>query len=88
MVEVKVDMKDKHHAEITFVGEDIAMVHMIRNICSENDDVEFISVTKDHPEIGHPKITIRVKKGNPVALVAKAAGKVAKMAEDLGKKMK
>ena len=88
MVEIKVDMKDKHHAEITFVGEDIAMINMVRNICQENDDVGFIAVVKDHPEIGHPKIVIKVKKGNPVAIVAKAAGKVAKMAEELGKKMK
>ena len=84
MVEVKIEMKDKHHAEITFVGEDIAMVNMIRNICSESDDIDFIAVVKDHPEVGHPKLIIKVKKGNPVALVAKAAGNVAKTAEDLG----
>ena len=86
--DVKVEMKEKHHVEITFVDEDIALVHMIRKLLIENDDVAFAAVLKEHPEVGHPKLIVKVKKGNPLALVAKAAGKVAKSAEDLGKKLK
>lgn len=87
MVEVKVDMKDKHHAEITFVGEDVAMVHAIRKVLMESEDVSFAGVVQDHPEVGHPKLIIKTKKGNPVTLAAKAAGKVAKEAESLAKKI-
>lgn len=88
MVDVKIELKDKHHAEITFVGEDIAMVHAIREMLGDNEDVEFVAVLKDHPEVGEPKLIIKVKKGNPVSLVAKAAAKVAKAADELGKKLK
>jgi len=87
MVEVKVDMKDKHHAEITFVDEDISMVQAIRKVLSESDDVSFAGVLLEHPEVGHPKLIVKTKKGNPASLVAKAAGKVAKEAESLAKKL-
>jgi len=87
MVEVKVEMKDKHHAEITFVGEDIAMVHAIRKVLMESEEVSFAGVVLEHPEVGDPKLVIKTKKGNPVSLVAKAAGKVAKEAESLAKKL-
>ena len=87
MVEVKVDMKDKHHAEITFVDEDLSMVQAIRKVLLDNEDVQFAGVLLEHPEVGHPKLVIKTKKGNPAALVAKAAGKVAKEAETLAKKL-
>ncbi|MEM2974526.1 MAG: RpoL/Rpb11 RNA polymerase subunit family protein [Candidatus Micrarchaeia archaeon] len=87
-MEVKVERKDKHLAEITFVGEDIAMVQAMREYLAENDDVEFAGVLKEHPESASPKLVLRVKKGDPVAMAAKAAGKVAKEATDLKKKLK
>ncbi|VVB73981.1 DNA-directed RNA polymerase subunit L [uncultured archaeon] len=87
MVEVKVDMKDKHHAEITFVGEDLSMVQAIRKVLIESDDVSFAGVILEHPEVGHPTLVVKTKKGNPATLVAKAAGKVAKEAESLAKKL-
>jgi DNA-directed RNA polymerase subunit L len=87
MVEVKVDMKDKHHAEITFVDEDLSMVQAIRKVLLESGDVLFAGVLLEHPEVGHPKLIVKTKKGNPVTLVAKAAGKVAKEAESLAKKL-
>lgn len=52
MVEVKVEMKDKHQAEITFIGEDVSMVHAIRKVLIENDEVSFAGVILEHPEVG------------------------------------
>lgn len=87
-MEVKVDKKDKHHVEITFVGEDIGIVQAIRDLIADNEDVEFAGVVKEHPEIASPKLVLRVGKGDPVAMIAKAAGKVAKAAAELKKKLK
>jgi len=87
-MEVKVDKKEKNLVEITFVGEDIAMVQAIREFLMEDDSVEFAGVVKEHPEVAHPKLILKVKKGNPVAMTAKAAGKVAKAASELSKKLK
>ena len=87
-MEIKVDKKDKNSVEITFVDEDIAMVQAIRDYLIENDDVEFAGVIKEHPEVAHPKLVLKVKKGDPVAMAAKAAGKVAKVAGELKKKLK
>jgi DNA-directed RNA polymerase subunit L len=87
-MEVKVDKKDKHLVEITFVGEDISMVQAIRDQLIDDADVEFAGVVKEHPEVAHPKLVLRVKKGDPVSMTAKAAGKVAKAAGDLKKKLK
>ena len=88
MVEMKIEKKDKHLVEVTFVGEDIAMVHAIRELLINDDDVEFAGVVKEHPEVAHPKLVLKVKKGDPVSMIAKAAGKIAKVAADLKKKMK
>lgn len=88
MVEVKVERREKNHAEITFIGEDIAMVRAIREELLQSDDVEFAGVVKEHPEVGHPKLVIRTKNGNPIRLAAKAAEKIADAASALAKKIK
>ena len=88
MVEVKVETKEKNHVEITFVDDDLAMAKAIREELLQDSDVEFAGVVKEHPEVGHPKLVIRTKKGNPLKLVAKAAEKVAAAAKALAKQMK
>lgn len=88
MVEVKVERKDKNHVEIMLVGEDLAMAKAIREELLQNDDVEFAGVTKDHPEIGHPKLIVKTKKGDPIKLVIKSAEKIADAAAELAKKIK
>lgn len=88
MVEVKVERREKNHVEITFVGEDIAMVKAIREGLLQSGDVEFAGVVKEHPEVGHPKLIVKTKKGNPVKLVAKAAEKIADAAGALAKKIR
>jgi DNA-directed RNA polymerase subunit L len=87
MVEVKVEQKDKQTAEITFVDEDLAMVEMLKEILLESDEVDFVAALKEHPEVGHPKLMLKMKRGSPTAAVAKAAAKIAKMAAELQKKL-
>lgn len=86
MVEIKIEEKEDRF-EVTFVDEDIAMVHAIREIVAGDKSVEFAAVVKEHPEIGHPKLILKVK-GDPRALIAKAARQVAKSAEKLRKQLK
>ena len=87
-MEVNVDLKDKHHAELTFTGEDISMLNMIKKLLIDDSDVDFIGVIQPHPELPEIKMIIKVKKGNPVSMVEKAAQKVAKMANEAKKKVK
>ncbi|MEM3407931.1 MAG: RpoL/Rpb11 RNA polymerase subunit family protein [Candidatus Micrarchaeia archaeon] len=85
MSELKVNKVDKNHVEIHFFGEDIAFVHALREFVIENDDVEFAAVKQEHIEVGEPILVVKTKKGNPIPIVAKAAAKLAKTAEDLVK---
>jgi len=87
MQELKVERKDKNNVKITFVGEDIAFVNAIRDIVSDEEDVEFAAVAQDHIEIGDPILIVKTKKGDPVSIVAKAAAKLSKQAEDLAKNL-
>jgi len=87
-MEIMVEKKDKSAVEITFVDEDIAMVQAIREYLIEDEDVEFAGVIKEHPEVAHPKLVLKVKKGDPISMTAKAASKVAKAAVELKKKLK
>ena len=87
-MEVKVEKKDKHAVEITFAGEDVGMVQAIRDYLIEDEEVEFAGVMKEHPETTNPKLILKVKKGDPIKMVVKAADKVAKVATELKKKIK
>jgi len=87
-MEVKVDKKDKHLVEITLIGEDVGMAQAIREHLIDDEDVDFAGVVKEHPEVADPKLVLKVKKGDPLTMVAKAAGKVAKAAAELKKKLK
>ena len=86
-MELKIDKKDKNHVEIIFMNEDIALIHAIREILAEYDEVDFAGVKQDHIELANPILVVKTKKGNPIPLVAKAAAKVAKMAGDLSKSL-
>ena len=87
MAELKIDRKDKNHVEITFMGEDIALINAIREVLVENEEVEFAAVKHDHIELANPVLVVKTKKGNPSTLIAKAAAKVAKAAGDLSKNL-
>ena len=87
-MEVKVEMKEKNHAEITFEGADLSLANAIRDILLQDEDVEFAGVVKEHPEVGDPKLILKVKRGNPMVHLSKAAAKLAKTAEELRKQLK
>ena len=53
------------------VGADRSLADLIKEKLSENKDVEFSSVEKDHPETGDPRLVVKASK-NPKGLVLKA----------------
>ncbi len=53
------------------VGADRSIAELIKEKLSENKDVEFSSVEKDHPETGDPRIIVKSSK-NAKGLVLKA----------------
>jgi len=87
-IKVEIGDKDKHEAKITFIDEDISMAHGLRELIIDDENVEFAAVQKEHPEITSLILIIRVKRGNPISVIEKAAAKLAKMAKDLRKTVK
>ncbi len=53
------------------VGADRSVAELIKEKLSENKEVEFSSVEKDHPETGDPRIVVKSSK-NAKGLVLKA----------------
>lgn len=60
---------------IEFEGYDRAVPELLKNRLMESKDVEFVSATKEHPELGWPRLMVKSSKGAK-ALVLKAIGEV------------
>lgn len=88
MVEVKVEKKGKNSVEVEFVDEDVAIAEAIKSFLLGEENVDFAAVVKEHPEVGHPRLILRMKKGEPLSAAKKAVAKVGKAIEELQKKVK
>ena len=87
-MEVKVIKKEKNYLEIELVGEDISFANALRGFASENEDVEFASCNREHPQIGNPKIILRTVKKNPLKILEAAAKTLSGEAEKFQKAIK
>jgi len=88
MEKIEIELDGKHQARIVFTGEDIGMINAIRGIVLNDENVDFASVNREHPELDKIIFTIKVKRGDPVKIVERAAEKLAKIANDLRKTIK
>ncbi len=64
---------------VELIGADRSLAALIKEKLSENKDMEFSSVEKDHPETGDPRLVIKSSKN--------ARGAVLKAIEELQEEM-
>lgn len=67
---------EKNYIEIALVDEDISLADSLREIVTNDKDVEFASARLEHPQIGHPVLAIRTKTKDPIDLLIDAAAKL------------
>ncbi|MFH1285083.1 MAG: DNA-directed RNA polymerase subunit L [Candidatus Micrarchaeota archaeon] len=77
-MEVNVDKKEKNYIEVTLGGEEHSFPNLLREALIGMDDVEFAAYIINHPLVGKPKLMIRTKNKNPLALLKTAVKNVKK----------
>ena len=71
-MKLNIDEQDSKSIIIEFVGADRGIPELLKEKLLENKSVNFVSVIRDHPEIGSPKLVVKADK-SVKALVLKAA---------------
>ena len=61
---------------IEFDTGDYTIPDLIASTLLKNDDVEFAGVSKDHPEVGKPRLIVKTSKKKPAALLLKAIDEI------------
>ena len=71
---MKIDVIKDESTEliIDFETNDLTIPDLIASVLQENDDVEFAGVTKEHPEVGKPRLVIKTSKKKAKDVLAKA----------------
>lgn len=67
---VHVLAKEKDVIELEFEGMDQSLVQLLAEKLSAEKDVEFAGFKVDHPVVGKPRLYVKARKGDPVALIA------------------
>ena len=71
---------------LEFDRADRGVAELLKGVLMQNKSVDFVSVVKEHPEIGKPKLVLKAEK--PKALVAKAVEEVEEMLDQVSTKLK
>ncbi len=71
---------------LEFDGTDRGVAELLKGVLMQDKDVDFVSVVKEHPEIGKLRLVLKAEK--PRALVAKAAEEAEKMLDQVSSKLK
>lgn len=79
-VEIKLIKKEKTELEFEIAGADPTIPELLVEKLNEAAGVEDAAYKVEHPIVGSPRIYVKVKRGDPVAAVEKAA-------ESLGKEI-
>lgn len=61
-MQVKIIEDESKSLVVELEGFDRSIAELIKEKVSENKDVEFASVEKDHPEIGVPRLVVKASK--------------------------
>jgi len=78
-MKVKVESKKENDITVTLEGEDHSFPNLLRETVVEDEEVEFAAYNIDHPQLGHPKLTIVTSgKKKPVKILKEAIKKVRK----------
>lgn len=74
-MKIKIVEDETKSLVIEFEGYDRAVPELLKNRLMENKDVEFVSATKEHPELGWPRLMVKSSK-NAKTQVLKAIEEV------------
>ncbi|MDE1845857.1 MAG: hypothetical protein KGH53_01070 [Candidatus Micrarchaeota archaeon] len=79
-MKIKIIEDEPKSLVIEFEGYDRAIPELIKSRLLEVKDIEFVSATKEHPELGWPRLVVKSSKG--------AKAHVLKAIEEVEKEMK
>jgi DNA-directed RNA polymerase subunit L len=86
MDDIEILKSTKLELELMIPGESHTICNALRKILMEDEDVDYAVYGIDHPLIGEPKITIKVKRTkNPKKALLKASNKLKEQSEELKK---
>ncbi|MFN7991166.1 MAG: RpoL/Rpb11 RNA polymerase subunit family protein [Candidatus Micrarchaeia archaeon] len=68
-MEVRILVNEKNTIELEFVDGDQSLAQLLAEKLNSDKDVEFASYKVEHPLVGHPKVFLRTKKGEPAKLI-------------------
>ncbi len=88
MAFMKIISKDKNTLEIETEGIDHSLLQMLSDRLSSEKGIEFVSYKVEHPLVGHPKLVIRTKSGDPQKILLKAVSEIKKEVEDFRSQFK
>ncbi len=84
-MEVKIIKNEKDTLELELVGADQSLAQMLAVKLNKEKSVDFASYKLEHPLLAHPKLFVRVTKGDPVKLVLDAVDELTKDTEEFKK---
>ena len=86
MDDIEILRSTKLELELKIPGESHTVCNALRKVLMEDDDVDYAVYGIDHPLIGEPEITIKVKRTkNPKKVLLKASNKLKEQSEEFKK---
>jgi DNA-directed RNA polymerase subunit L len=85
-MELKIIEEEPKSIVLEFVNADRGIAELIKDRLMENKDVEFAGVTKEHPEIGMPRLVVKSSR-SAKSLVLKAVEEVQEEIKELSSQM-
>lgn len=77
--------KEEKYIELKFYNEEPSLLYALRDVIAEDNDVEFISVIKEHEQVNNAILMLRTKKGDPLEKLSKGLEKLDKTIQQLEK---
>jgi DNA-directed RNA polymerase subunit L len=75
-MKINVLKNESNELILEFETGDVTIPDLLANHLLQNEDVEFAGVSKDHPEIGKPKLVIKTNKKKVIPLLLKAIDEI------------
>lgn len=84
-MEVKILKNEKDTLELELIGADQSLAQLLAMKLNDEKSVDFASYKLEHPLLAHPKLILKVSKGDPVKLLLSSIGDLIKDTEDFKK---
>jgi DNA-directed RNA polymerase subunit L len=88
MKEFQILEDEKERLVILFKNEEPSFLNLLKSKLLEQDEVKFVSVEKEHPEINNVTLKIVTTSANPKKCLEKALDEIEKEIEEIQKLFK